>query len=1065
MIPRVSLLAVVPFLALAQTPAQVRQYLDAWDVQRAVPAARRLVASFEAAPSVSKAEALDLLGEALSLADDPAALSTLEAAFDLKVNLLPPGDVSLARTHLRFAAERSQRREWTAALDEYKKALGMIDGRPGPIADSLRPQASLGIGSAATNLGRYAEAKAALEQSLAQSGSSQNVLRALSTLAYLQTDLPLAEQYLERCQALAATDPIDETQTLLLSAGLAMERGRYDEAVAGLRQALTFFEERLGAQNRRLFPILRNIARGERFQGQFQSVLRTSERALSISVRSFGELSSPTAELLGILATAQAESGLLAEARQLYDRAIAAQTKLYGPTATQVGVELFSLANLEQVMGDFESSLRHAGQALQIREALDGKESPRTVTIYALLGRVSALNGNVSKGRALTELAVAIGRRTVGDAHPRTIFARSDFGEVLYLAKDYAGALPHFAAAVAGQTKLFGAGSIRTAQGEYNLGLAERALGHHGEALLRFGNAGRIWREAFGPDYLFLADTNAGQAASLLALERPSEALAPALEAARVRRASLDAVTMTAAEREALLFARVDRDGLLLAIDLVGSAKLEHSTVTQAVTQVWDAVIRDRAAVLDAMARRRPSAADPASTPLIRQIAKLKKELAQAVLIGDAKLYRSRVTSLRQSLDDAERSLARQNSGFARQSLATRAGWTEVLAALPAGSALVGYARGETQYVAFVGRPGTASARVFPLGPTARIDGLVRAWQQEMERERNAAGRNGRRNEAAYRQAGLALRRAIWDPLQPAVANARTVFTAPDGALQLVNFDTLPVGTTQYLAEAGPLFQLLSAERDLVAPPLPAAARKGSLLALGNPTFGSVAPAPASASSTCADLDRRRFAPLPGSGDEALAVGKLWSAQGGQAQVLNGSGASESALKTQAPGQQVLHLATHGFFLASACQRDREAALADNPLLRSGLVLTAGGPGNEDGLLTAEEVSALRLDSTELVVLSGCDTARGAAEAGEGLLGLRRAFQAAGARQVVSSLWPVDDAATRQWMLRFYQARLQRGVGVVQAVRTASGAELRGRRAAAQSTHPFYWGGFVASGY
>ena len=465
MIRRTALLTFLPLLALAQTPAQVRQYLDAWDVPRAVPAARRLVASFEDTSSVSKAEALDLLGEALSLADDPAALSTLEAAFGLKVDLLPPGDISLARTLLCIATERSQRREWMAALEEYKKALGIIDGRPGPVGDSLRPQALLGIGSAATNLGRYAEAKAALEQSLAQSGSPQNALRALSTLAYLQTDLPLAEQYLARCKALATTDPLDQTQTLLLSAGLAMERGRYDEAVAGLRQVLSLFEERLGAQNRRLLPILRNIARGERFQGQFQSVLRTGERALSISVRSFGELSSPTAELLGILATAQAESGRLAEARQLYDRAIGAQTKLYGPTATQVGVELFSLANLEQVMGDFESSLRHAGQALQIREALDGKESPRTVTIYALLGRVNALNGNVNKGRALTELAVAIGRRTVGDAHPRTIFARSDLGEVLYLAKEYAGALPHFAAAVAGQAKLFGAGSIRTAQG------------------------------------------------------------------------------------------------------------------------------------------------------------------------------------------------------------------------------------------------------------------------------------------------------------------------------------------------------------------------------------------------------------------------------------------------------------------------------------------------------------------------------------------------------------------------------------------------------------------------
>lgn len=1061
MIRRLALLTLLPFLALGQSTAQLRQYLDDWDLPRAVPAARAYLASFGPNPTSAKAEALDLLGETLSLADDPAALPTLEAALHLKANLLPAGDLSFVQTHLRLAAERSQRREWPLALAEYQKALAIVAARPGPDADRLRLPILLGLGSTATALGRYPEAKTALNQSLAlaeqQSGPesrpAHDALRALSTLAYLQTNLTLAEQYLARAQSPASTHPVEQAQTLLLSAGLAMERGRYDEAATGLYQTLAFFEQRLGPQNRRLLPILRNIARAHRFQADLQAAIQTSERALAISVRSFGEESSPTAELLGILAAAQAESGLLAEARQLYDRAIAVLTKLLGPTHTQVGVELFSLANLEQVMGDFDSSLRHAGQSLAIREAIDGKESPRTVTIYALLGRVNALNGNIAKGRELTELAVAIGRRTVGEGHPRTTFARSDLGEVLYLAKDYPGALQHFTASLAGQVTLFGQGSVRTAQGEYNLGLAERALGHHAEALTRFTNAGRIWREAFGSDYLFLAETNAGQAASLIALQRPAEALAPALEAARVRRVSLDAVAISAAEREALLFARVDRDGLLLALDLAASAKLDPA----ATTRIWDALIRDRAAVLDAIARRRPAADDPANSPLLQKIASLKKELAQTVLIGDPKLYLTRITGLRQRLDDAERALARQSTRFARQSLGTRAGWSEVLAALPAGSALVGYARGEAQYVAFVARPGSAAPRLFPLGPSARIAALVRAWQQEIERERNSAGRNARRNEAAYRQAGLALRQAIWDPLLPALSNAKTIYTAPDGALQLVNLDTLPVGPTQYLADTGPLFQILSSERDLVAPPS-AAPRQANLLAFGNPNFANL-----TTPSACADLERRRFLPLPGSGVEALAIAKLWKAQGGQGQVLNGAAASESALKTKASGQQVLHLATHGFFLASACQREQEVALARNPLLRSGLVLTAGGPTQEDGLLTAEEVSALRLDSTELVVLSGCDTARGANEAGEGLLGLRRAFQSAGARQVVSSLWPVDDAATQQWMLRFYQARLQRGV--VQAVRTASAAELRARRASSQSTHPFYWGGFVASGF
>ena len=79
-------------------------------------------------------------------------------------------------------------------------------------------------------------------------------------------------------------------------------------------------------------------------------------------------------------------------------------------------------------MGDFPSALRNATKALTIRESLEGKQTARTVTIYALLGRVNALNGNLSSGRQLAELAVAIARRTV--------YAVSDLGEVLYLAKD-----------------------------------------------------------------------------------------------------------------------------------------------------------------------------------------------------------------------------------------------------------------------------------------------------------------------------------------------------------------------------------------------------------------------------------------------------------------------------------------------------------------------------------------------------------------------------------------------------------------------------------------------------
>jgi len=122
------------------------------------------------------------------------------------------------------------------------------------------------------------------------------------------------------------------------------------------------------------------------------------------------------------------------------------------------------------------------------------------------------------------------------------------------------------------------------------------------------------------------------------------------------------------------------------------------------------------------------------------------------------------------------------------------------------------------------------------------------------------------------------------------------------------------------------------------------------------------------------------------------------------------------------------------------------------------------GPEEEDGILTAEEVAALDLSSVDLVVLSACDTGAGKIQAVEGVFGLRRAFRIAGAKKLVTSLWTVEDEATRKWMKGFYEAHLSKKLGTAESVRVASLEVLRERRKKNKSTHPFYWAGFVASG-
>ncbi len=118
-----------------------------------------------------------------------------------------------------------------------------------------------------------------------------------------------------------------------------------------------------------------------------------------------------------------------------------------------------------------------------------------------------------------------------------------------------------------------------------------------------------------------------------------------------------------------------------------------------------------------------------------------------------------------------------------------------------------------------------------------------------------------------------------------------------------------------------------------------------------------------------------------------------------------------------------------------------------------------GREGEDNGLLQAWEIfEQVRIDA-ELVTLSACDTGLGKVLGGEGLLGLTRAFQYAGARSVFASLWSVSDESTGELMQRFY-GYLKAGQSKAEALRSAQLDLLRGSR----FTHPFHWAGFQLVG-
>lgn len=192
--------------------------------------------------------------------------------------------------------------------------------------------------------------------------------------------------------------------------------------------------------------------------------------------------------------------------------------------------------------------------------------------------------------------------------------------------------------------------------------------------------------------------------------------------------------------------------------------------------------------------------------------------------------------------------------------------------------------------------------------------------------------------------------------------------------------------------------------------------------------------------------------------------------------------ASEEAFKALAPGRRVLHLATHGVSLAGlsitlaprtrgvgGLRPERAAEDAESRDDLAALALAGAArhdttSARDDGWLTSEEVLALDLSGVDWAVLSACESGVSDPRARESVQGLVRSFRLAGARTVLASLWPVDDAATREWMARVYQAHWRDGLATPDAVRAACRETIAARRARGEPTHPFYWGAFVATG-
>ena len=809
------------------------------------------------------------------------------------------------------------------------------------------------------------------------------------------------------------------------------EMGEHAMAERLFRRALDVMREAVGQSHPSYVTVLNNLGLEYKWQGEYAKAEPLLLRALELRKALLGEAHPDYAGSLINLASLYESMGDSAKAEPLFLKARDILKEVYGEAHPDYALSLNNLAWFYSSTKQYAKAEPLYAEALEIWEKAGLQKHPYYLDCLGNLGSLYCSMRQYDKAEPLLISALEAKRTLLGESHPSYAESLGSLAMLYHGRGEYSKAEPLLLKAVDIFKKTLGEAHPNYVQALFRLAMVCFAQGEHRRAVEYLERAADAEHRLATATYAGISEAQAlnfaagalGPPNALLSVwpktDRPGGDLY-----ARIwrRRRLIDRVVGS-------------RQRALLAIDDPAARKLHEDYVQTRRT----------------LGRLALAPAEPDPERLARR--------------------RRRLSELTERKEHLEQQLAALLPEFRSQLETQDRPYTELVKCLPPGAVfidLIQYIRVEhtanqwrwtPSYDAFLLRPGQRVVRV-ELGAAQPINQAVAAWRSDIQ--------SGRPGDAAGQ-----LRRLLWEPIEKCLpSGTTTVYVCPDGALSRVPWPALPGrsrGTV--LLQEGYAFAVVPHGPfllDQLAHRPPSAESKGMLLAVGDVDYDAKPQRTAHVSDVATrevvrGEKRGLWRDLPGTKTELEAV--LATAGKRDVSKLTGARASTAEVLYELPKARWAHLATHGFFadarFRSVFQLDenvfqqgfsdfygqRTGIAGRNPLVLSGMVLAGanlprqkddlGIPQGDGGILCAEAIAGLPLGKLELVVLSGCETGLGDVAGGEGVFGLQRAFHMAGARNVIASLWKVDDNATAALMKLFYHKLWKENEPPIVALREA----------------------------
>ena len=823
-----------------------------------------------------------------------------------------------------------------------------------------------------------------------------------------------AKKLLKKADEVVVYDELAATDEL---ASLYITLGKYTETEALLDNLIKSYEKRYGTTSRRLIEPLINKGRLLLITGEYPEAEKVAMRAESIASSVYQEGSSKFAPIYLLLAEIHISIGDYEKAEGTIQRAIEIQRKQFGSDHVDVGKALKDLALIKFHSGDnIQDVDRIMEEAKSIIEEKLGNRNPTYAKLLTEQARIYISSNRLDEAFNSLTLAESIWAAKVGRRNNiNTAAIYTLIGDIHYFQREYDKAEEQYEKSKRLYQKFFNKNHpeyvkiiSKLAKVYFMEGNSKLALEHIEEALANYQN--------FIRDYF--------PALSEREKAKYWNTIKPDYE-------FYNTVAFTLKHQNAKILGKVYNNALLTKAILLNSS------------------IKIRERIMNS--------GDKELRSMYNDWVDKKEQLTSAISLSAEQLAENQIDvgALKNEVERLEKELSEKSELFSSSFEEKKIEWENVQNALAPNEVAVEMVRYRHFDHIFTDSVVYAALYLKNDQDFKHPEAIMINNGQQLETRYF----KNYRNSIIFRLTDEVSYEHYWKPLEEVVGPYATIYLSADGVYNQINLEAIPTPDGRYVLDKSNVI-MVSNTKDIylrkVKTQLIQEEKRATMF--GNPDFYMTASA--------GDIN-----PLPGTEKELKELRKLLKQEGWIANTFTEQQANEEQIK-RLDNPRIFHIATHGFFSPQKELKSRdemsmsEAEASQNPLLRTGLLLTGAGDvlnetsynyNKESGILTAYEAMNLNLDQTDLVVLSACETGLGELAVGEGVYGLQRAFLVAGAKTLIMSMFKVDDDATQQLMITFYRKWLETGrkrESFVQAKK-----ELR-----IDYPDPIYWGAFIMIG-